>query len=129
MSAGVVGVLAEALAEHRWRSLEWCCKCGDTAVSVQEWPAHVASVVAALPNIAVVELPGSDSHGRWRSERWGVRDDGWLKWSVGTDADGILFASARRGEGKPMNMAAEFEAFAAALLAAARAARAAGGQA
>lgn len=57
-SVCVVGVLAEALAQHRWHSLDWRCRCGDPAVSVLEWPAHVASVVAALPNIAIV--PKSD---------------------------------------------------------------------
>mgnify|MGYP003627249743 CR=1 FL=1 len=66
----------------------------------------------------VVELPSPDSRGRWRSQQWGVCDDGWLKWSVGIDADGIVFATAFRGEGKAANMAAEFRAFASALLSA-----------
>ena len=68
-SAHVVGVLAEALAQHRWRSLEWCCKCGDTTVSVEEWPAHVASVVAALPDIRIVDLVAERAKAASRSAR------------------------------------------------------------
>lgn len=68
----------------------------------------------------IVELPKPDSHGRWRSERWGVRDDGWLKWSVGLSEDGTTpFASARRASGPaPSSAVAEHRAFAAAILAA-----------
>lgn len=73
-SVCVVGVLAEALAQHREGAaivasytegrltlMEYSCSCGWRERS--NWadgsthPAHVASVVAALPNIAIVPLP------------------------------------------------------------------------
>ena len=57
----VVGVLAEALAQHGVKARSGRhgvlvhCSCG---VASEDHAAHVASVVAALPNIAVV--PKSD---------------------------------------------------------------------
>ena len=114
-SVCVVGVLAEALAPHRWRSLEWCCKCGDTTVSVEEWPAHVASVVAALPNIAIVKLPEpafqEDGTWEWCSGRsrnavW-INDDGLIedRFGIGQEPEDVrmwaadLLAAAARAAG------------------------------
>ena len=72
-SAHVVGVLAEALALHQWRRQDHCtiayrayCHCGWTQDVVGTHKTelalhseHVASVVAALPNIAIVPTSGS----------------------------------------------------------------------
>lgn len=68
-SVCVVGVLAEALAQHRWRGGFLGCGCGwnwseqlthgcgeDERIG-RAHREHVASVVAALPNIAIVPLP------------------------------------------------------------------------
>lgn len=60
-TSGVVGVLAEALAQHQLRRFGYCT-CPWSAGVDTDWEAehvaHVASVVAALPNIAIV--PKSD---------------------------------------------------------------------
>ena len=85
-TSGVVGVLAEALAQHQWRRQDHCtiayrayCHCGwtqDVAGShkteLAMHSAHVASVVAALPNIAVVILPEPDTNDR--IQHWNVGD-------------------------------------------------------
>lgn len=64
--SSVVGVLAEALALHQWRGSFMGCGCGwnwsepltygcgeDERIA-RAHREHVASVVAALPNIAIV---------------------------------------------------------------------------
>lgn len=85
MTAGVVGVLAEALAQHQVVSFRsgdpWkvTCACrfeGD----VDTHSAHVASVVAALPNIAVVSLPEGEN--RWHVTDW---DGGRVSLCYGVD--------------------------------------------
>lgn len=67
-ASGVVGVLAEALAQHRGgtnHSGDWECSCGKEGPE-KSHDAHVASVVAALPNIAIVPtIRGDWAPGRW----------------------------------------------------------------
>jgi hypothetical protein len=77
-TSGVVGVLAEALAQHQWRGSFLGCKCGwnwseplthgcgeDERIG-HAHREHVASVVAALPNIAIVPtIRGDWAPGRW----------------------------------------------------------------
>lgn len=78
-TSGVVGVLAEALAQHDGGLLrkdgDWQCFCG-TVEAVSTFPGalarHQASVVAALPNIAVVILPEPDTNDR--IQHWNVGD-------------------------------------------------------
>jgi len=56
-TSGVVGVLAEALAQHAYDITEVhqrMCVCGE---KVDDMSQHLASVVAALANIAVIEVP------------------------------------------------------------------------
>lgn len=96
------------------------CLCGDT-VPAEDFAAHVVSELTDA-GYSIVQLPKPDGKGRWRSERWGLRDDGWLKWSVGLDENHIPFASARRADGLSVTAIAEYRAFAGALLAAAAAA-------
>lgn len=77
MTAGVVGVLAEALAKHQPVALGLCW-CGWSAdpEDWEEWRgmhcAHQASVVAALPDIAIIELPEPDTNDR--IQHWKVGD-------------------------------------------------------
>ncbi|WP_032368563.1 hypothetical protein [Rhodococcoides fascians] len=62
MTAGVVGVLAEALAQHEFAPQKGadhvgCFGCDWVSYGIfprSEHAEHVASVVAALPNIAIV---------------------------------------------------------------------------
>tara|TARA_R110001606_G_scaffold297277_3_gene445058 strand:- start:487 stop:714 length:228 start_codon:yes stop_codon:yes gene_type:complete len=60
--SSVVGVLAEALAQHQLRRFGYCT-CPWSAGVDTDWEAehvaHVASVVAALPNIAITEVPSA----------------------------------------------------------------------
>lgn len=75
-SAHVVGVLAEALAEHAFPTFDiergcWDCPCGEPVPrSSNGWEKHVASVVAALPNIAIVEHVAPTIRGDWAPGRW-----------------------------------------------------------
>lgn len=71
MTAGVVGVLAEALAKHDGQDENgnvyddfYDCSCGDWHSDIRSYDerkaahlVHVASVVAALPDIAIVQIP------------------------------------------------------------------------
>jgi len=105
-SAHVVGVLAEALAQHPeggarivstgpdTEVLEFDCGCGWKSrrpwANGSPYPEHVASVVAALPNIAIVELPEmepdetlSEFHGRLEMVWAGVR---FRRYSAAIDA-------------------------------------------
>lgn len=90
-------------------------------MTLTDLAAHVVSKLTDA-GYSIVQLPKPDGKGRWRSERWGLRDDGWLKWSVGLDENHIPFASARRADGLSVTAIAEYRAFAGALLAAAAAA-------
>lgn len=82
MSDAVVARIAAALAEHRGgtgHSGDWECSCGREGPE-KTHDLHVASVVAALPDIAIVELPvlGEDEtlsefHGRLEMAWAGVR--------------------------------------------------------
>ncbi len=53
----VVGVLAEALAQHVPNMRGECDACAEPVHRPGALARHVASVVAALPNIAIVQLP------------------------------------------------------------------------
>lgn len=69
--AGVVGVLAEALAKHDGQDENgnvyddfYDCSCGDWHSDIRSYDerkaahlVHVASVIAALPDIAIVPIP------------------------------------------------------------------------
>ncbi|WP_322544446.1 hypothetical protein U2G91_15740 [Rhodococcoides fascians] len=70
-SAHVVGVLAEALAQHRGgtnHSGDWECSCGKEGPE-KSHDAHVASVVAALPNIRIVDLVAERAEAASRDAR------------------------------------------------------------
>lgn len=112
-TSGVVGVLAEALAQHRGgtnHSGDWECSCGKEGPE-KSHDAHVASVVAALPNIAVVILPKPDTNDR--IQHWKVGD---ISVSEGT---GLVWADLE----PTVHSHVTARVVAANLLAAARAAR------
>lgn len=125
-TSGVVGVLAEALAQHQvvsfrsgdpWRVTCACRFEGD----VDTHSAHVASVVAALPNIAVVMLPEPTvrEHGGFS---WGADEDGenpTVTATAGYDTVRLYQEDARHTSGDAVEIAGFLLA----------AARAAGGQA
>lgn len=128
-SVCVVGVLAEALAQHEFAPQKGvdhvgCFGCDWVSYGIfprSEHAAHVASVVAALPNIAVVMLPEPTvrEHGGFS---WGADEDGenpTVTATAGYDTVRLYQEDARHTSGD----AAEIAGF---LLAAARAA---GGQA
>ena len=124
MTAHVVGVLAEILAEHqpRYGGAD-SIACSHPDCEGVEWePEHVASVVAALPSIAIIEhiAPTKD-------------EDCGQVWLAGVMAEGF-FLDAQPGSicdfGGTEYTVAEARQYAAAMLsAAAAAARATGGQA
>lgn len=76
-SVCVVGVLAEALAQHEFAPQKGadhvgCFGCDWVLYGIfprSEHTAHVASVVAALPNIAIIDT----------TQRWFVLREGWFK--------------------------------------------------
>lgn len=92
-SACVVERLAAAFAEHRFRQPEYVCTCGvlcGIECDNLTYAEHLASVVAALPNIAIVELPEmepdetlSEFHGRLEMAWAGVR---FRRYSAAIDA-------------------------------------------
>lgn len=116
-SVCVVGVLAEALAQHRGgtgHSGDWECSCGVEGPE-RTHDLHVASVVAALPNIAVVSLPEpafqEDGTWEWCSGRsrnavW-INDDGLIedRFGIGQEPEDVrmwaadLLAAAARAAG------------------------------
>lgn len=121
--SSVVGVLAEALAQHGVKARSGRhgvlvhCSCG---VASEDHAAHVASVVAALPNIAVVSLPEGEN--RWHVTDW---DGGRVSLCYGVDTVRCYLPN-------PALEVVEAEELGIALIAASRyldAARAAGGQA
>lgn len=71
-TSGVVGVLAEALAQHQLRRFGYCT-CPWSAGVDTDWEAehvaHVASVVAALPNIRIVDLVAERAEAASRDAR------------------------------------------------------------
>lgn len=119
-SAHVVGVLAEALAQHRIMPSGTCFGCdwepSDDSLSItKDHRVHVASVVAALPNIAIVQLPEpafqEDGTWEWCSARsrnavW-INDDGLIedRFGIGQEPEDVrmwaadLLAAAERAEG------------------------------
>lgn len=140
MTAGVVGVLAEVIAKHHREfdiyRLMYVCRCGETWPALSDdydaeivlHSAHVASVIAALPNIAVVPVV-EPTDTKDYSEGGGGED--YLGWEV---QDGPYFISVYdQGEvqvsydgnvGEPVSVEGAHD-LGVALLAAARAA---GGQ-
>lgn len=76
-SAHVVGVLAEALAQHEFAPQKGvdhvgCFGCDWVSYGIfprSEHAAHVASVVAALPNIRIVDLVAERAKAASRSAR------------------------------------------------------------
>lgn len=138
--SSVVGVLAEALAQHQlnnwWevskpdgKRVSCSCKWVHESDGLFGWSgrdaraihrAHVASVVAALPNIAVVSLPEGEN--RWHVTDW---DGGRVSLCYGVDTVRCYLPN-------PALEVVEAEELGIALIAASRylaAARAAGGQA
>lgn len=105
----------EILADHRWNSIHQICLCGDPTVSVDEWPAHVLSALAATH--AVVELPDPDDVGEWGSV-WHHSP------AVGTVQARPDGSCEIRDDFEYTYTAAELSASGAALIAAARAAEA-----
>jgi hypothetical protein len=118
--------IAEALGEHASNMRGECDRCG---VTVDGHPRalyeHMAAVIAALPDVAIVALPKPDDFGRWLIE--GTDLDVRNTWNDGLGDTGasveIRMDSIRRGG----TMAKTYEIsvapdLAAALLAAARAA-------
>ena len=49
--------LAEAQREHQWRKYDDRCRCGNPG-TYDEHPAHLADVLLALPDIAIVRKLG-----------------------------------------------------------------------
>ncbi len=122
-SAHVVGVLAEALAQHEFAPQKGadhvgCFGCDWVSYGIfprSEHAAHVASVVAALPNIAIVKLPEpafqEDGTWEWCSGRsrnavW-INDDGLIedRFGIGQEPEDVrmwaadLLAAAARAAG------------------------------
>lgn len=133
--SSVVGVLAEALAQHQHGASvpsslraecdkHLACTCGWVSSRCKRMSArdehreHVASVVAALPNIAIVPLSPPNDDGEWVLGKRHV---------IAPSEDAPEWINDSQAA---MNyLPHQAESLAAALLAGARAARAAGGQA
>lgn len=113
MTAGVVGVLAEALAQHQLARLlydEGRCACGywfDVADDPHSdrikrmHREHVASVVAALPNIAIVPVVDGPTGFRVDAENFIVDSDSYdtvCHVDVAEKYAGLLIAAARGRE-------------------------------
>lgn len=122
-TSGVVGVLAEALAQHRGgtnHSGDWECSCGKEGPE-KSHDAHVASVVTALPNIAVVMLPEPTVR-EYGGFSWGADEDDenpTVTATAGYDTVRLYQEDARHTSGDAVEIAGFLLA----------AARAAGGQA
>ncbi|WP_155293652.1 hypothetical protein [Rhodococcoides fascians] len=122
-SSVVVARIAAALAEHqpRYGGADSIACSSPECVGVEWEPAHVASVVAALPDIAIVELPEDDGETRIHGAS---ALDGIYDVTVGVPRDRVSHRSL-----SDITSVESMEHLGLALLAAARAARAAGGQA
>ncbi|KQU33547.1 hypothetical protein ASH04_06850 [Rhodococcus sp. Leaf233] len=121
----MVWVLAEALARHSLNGA-YCLGCDWQMPSMlSSWEdqhrLHQASVVAALPNIAIIELPEDDGETRIHGAS---ALDGIYDLTVGVPRDRVSHRSLN-----DITSVESMEHLGLALLAAARAARTAGGQA
>ena len=100
-TSGVVGVLAEALAKHDGQDENgnvyddfYDCSCGDWHSDIRSYDerkaahlVHVASVIAALPNIAIVPTTSVEYAPCWQNEHGVHPLNSTTTWRKGAEDD------------------------------------------